>query len=193
MIYPKYDTHFTAWKDGTYQRNLYDMAMKHVKQKRLALDVGAHVGTFSLYMADDFKFVFAFEPVLDCIECFKQNVTVDNVYLMPLALLNRTCIINMTMENGNNSGTWELTKNETAIRGISIPLDALTLNEIDLIKIDIQKAELEALVGMQTTLLRCKPVLLVEITTKGPHEFLTSLGAKQCESEGRDDYVYKWE
>jgi hypothetical protein len=65
---------------GNYQRKKYKMAMEHTRSRRRALDIGAHIGLWSLDMVRDFEVVEAFEPVATHRECFLKNVKGANLY-----------------------------------------------------------------------------------------------------------------
>ena len=92
---PDRDTHFNGclsnpkkkgdW--GLYQPHIYRMAIKSVdaNSRRVALDIGAHVGLLSMQMAKDFTGVVAFEPWDDNAECFDKNVEDPNVQRLRLS------------------------------------------------------------------------------------------------------------
>jgi hypothetical protein len=48
---------------GTYQYQKLAAALEFVKRRRFALDVGMHVGLWSMHLAKKFKTVVGFEPV----------------------------------------------------------------------------------------------------------------------------------
>ena len=56
-----------------------------------------------------------------------------------------------------------------------MPLDDLSLNPA-FIKLDVQGAEYEAILGLEQTIRRCKPVMLVEVPDGAVRSFLGSLG-----------------
>ena len=68
------------------QLHKIQLALSHTKGRRVALDIGAHVGLISRILAMDFERVEAFEPLPDHRECFAQNVTAENVVLHACAL-----------------------------------------------------------------------------------------------------------
>ena len=87
---------------GTYQLHKIQLALSHTKGRRVALDVGAHVGLISRILAMDFERVEAFEPLPDHRECFAQNVTAENVTLHGCALGASQGEVRMTNYPGNS-------------------------------------------------------------------------------------------
>jgi FkbM family methyltransferase len=62
-----------------------------------------------------------------------------------------------------------------------IAIDGLGLERLDLLKIDIEGMEMEALIGAQETIARCKPVMFIEVIKSDPDEikrFCEDLGYK---------------
>lgn len=142
---------------GRFQHGLYYDALALTKARTLAIDVGAHVGIISRLMAMDFVAAASFEPVPENIECFRRNVTAQNVTLHEMALgraPGRVSIVNHNV----NSGCWR------AAEGDSIELrtlDSFGLSP-DLIKIDVEGFEGEVLLGAKETLARSSPVVVFE-------------------------------
>ena len=58
MLLPKSDKHFKTRKVEGYQRKVYDKAIALCEEKRVAIDIGAHVGIFTVRMEEDFDEVF---------------------------------------------------------------------------------------------------------------------------------------
>lgn len=93
----------------------------------------------------------------------------------------------------HNSGAWELGPGEDI--GITT-LDNYELQDIDLLKIDVQGYELKVLQGAKETLRGNKPVVIVEVVANGkldprPGQFLTVLGATLVQRTSKDA-IYVW-
>jgi len=93
-FFPDTDIHFQRWVlDGEYQKKQRDdlfLKMNSIKPVKRICDIGGHVGTWSLPMAQykDTEMIYAFEPNEKVRECFVENtlpfkdkVTVYNVAL----------------------------------------------------------------------------------------------------------------
>ena len=165
--FPDHEMHLIEWltkvNDVNDSRQRYQgkkqiEAMKWCKQFRVAVDVGAHVGLFSYYLAQKFQTVEAFEPVAAHRECFIVNVTAPTVNLHAVALGDHDALIGMHTSNGSSGDSW--------VNGLGdIPLarlDSFNLQDVDFIKLDCEGGELAALRGAEETIMRCAPCIMVE-------------------------------
>ena len=91
------------------QEEFARQVMPWVKNKRVAVDVGAHIGLWSRYLARHFVNVLSFEPVLENAACFKKNLeNVSNVWLGEVAVGDVPGTVNFTMPPHGNSGMWHV-------------------------------------------------------------------------------------
>lgn len=158
MQLPEADRHFHGEE---YQKYLLNHALRACRQKRVALDVGAHVGFYAKYM--EFKRVYAFEPDPENFRCLRQNV--PQAIAIPCALGNRIARARLYRPNQENSGTAFLCDEELPYESVQVPelpLDTFRFTGIDLIKVDIQGGELAMLQGGRETILACRPIILIE-------------------------------
>lgn len=166
----------------------------------VAADIGAHIGTWTLPLAERFTQVVAFEPVRENYLLLMANLDrCDNVHLFPMAiggpLYQRVALktadptlstIGFCDEaNGSLSEPWT----------VCIPLDALGLHHLHLVKIDVEGLELEVLRGAAQTIRRCKPVVIFEdnyLATRYGHQrgdakaFLEEMGYREV---GRVEFI----
>lgn len=206
-MFPDHEQHLIEWlqkvqdeKDGRlrYQGKKQDLAVSFCQKKRIAVDVGGHIGLWSYYLAQQFEMVHAFEPVADHRECFAMNVRATNLILYPCALGDREGSIAMHTSQGSSGDSW--------VRGDGdIPmhrLDSYGFHDVDLIKIDCEGAELPVLRGAEEILRRCHPVVIVE--QKPGHaqrfgfgeteavDYLQSLGAT-LKARKAGDFILAWD
>lgn len=148
------------WRDGkgTYQIHKLDAAMRFVNQHRVCIDIGAHVGTWSMHLIKLFDFVEAFEPVDIHTRLFPYNVEGDNYRLHKIALGNCQKSVSMKVAP-TNSGT-------AYIDGVGdipmVPLDDFEFKNVDFIKVDVEGYELDVVMGAEQTICRCRPIMVVE-------------------------------
>lgn len=198
---PDDDTHFTRYAEaGSYQQPVFTQAISHVRHREWAIDVGAHVGFWSREMAAHFARVDAFEPVPANFECLVRNVP-DHVRVHPMALGDLDGEMRMRNGSNANSGAWELDRAylDGPIRVPVHPLDSFrtwTRGTIGLIKLDVQGMEAAVLHGARTTLLRDKPVIVVEIVCHGQFDqhaldVLHSYGAQRIGAY-KADWIFGW-
>jgi FkbM family methyltransferase len=107
-----------------------------------------------------FKYVIAFEPVAENFACLEQNADFKNVRRENVALGAETKTCSMVLPTRGNSGCWyaQPVDGPTAMRSI----DSYALNDVDLIKIDVEGLEGHVLAGARETLARCLPTIVFE-------------------------------
>ena len=64
-------------------------ALKYVQNWRRCIDIGSNVGMWTRELAQKFKLVYCFEPNPNFNECFRRNITENNVKLFEFGLSNK--------------------------------------------------------------------------------------------------------
>lgn len=145
----------------TYQYEKLVAAIAYCSTKRVAVDIGAHVGLWSMHLAREFKFVHAFEPVAAHRECFERNVTGglrEHVGLYPFALGQAKQTISIESPPTSSGGSRVAGEGDIPMR----LLDSFALRDVDFIKVDCEGYELPILRGGEETLLINRPCVIVE-------------------------------
>jgi len=166
---PDEEKHFPEWWnspknkefiDGkaTYQIRKLRAAMEYVKQFRVAIDCGGHIGTWSMHLAKRFQTLHAFEPVAAFRECFLKNVEAKNVLLYPVALGAQNGSVAMHIDPADTGGTHVACDGDIEMR----TLDEFDFADVDFLKIDCEGYEHHVVAGARETLLRCRPCVIVE-------------------------------
>lgn len=204
---PDGETHLIDWMqkqnevvDGkpTYQYSKLKMALGHVKQFRVAVDVGGHCGLWSMHLAKKFGTVHAFEPVAEHRACFLKNVDLGStVTLHECALGEKDGSVSIYTAPTSSGDSYVKGAGDIPLRR----LDDFELPVVDFIKLDCEGYELHALGGAEQTLKRCRPAVIVEqkpgkaqqfgLPETGAVDYLQSLGAKLRASKS-GDYVLSW-
>lgn len=206
LYVPEGDEHFVKLGADIehYQETQRLKAFEHVTNWNRAIDLGAHVGIFSRHFAQCFKEVVAFEPTPETRACLERNVP-PNVRIVPYACGDRERDVIFRRRIKNSGGT-EMARDLSTASDATLhyparmmTLDSFHLDEVGLIKIDIQGAEPLALRGAAETLRRCKPVVLIEEKPFGgkgangsvehiheSREMLISYGYREGEKVGAD-------
>jgi FkbM family methyltransferase len=140
---------------------------------RVSLDIGADVGEFSIAMLASSRSVIAFEPrptqAQDLVSMFTA-VGVP-VKVEPVALSDKPGVTTMRVvesEPGRSTIDTGNVLNDVdggGVQSIDVPvkrLDDLHLDDVGLIKVDVEGHELAVLRGATETLTRNQPVLVVE-------------------------------
>lgn len=161
MKFPDRCTHWAGQDDpvATYQMGIYRAAMPFVRNRRVAIDCGAHVGIFTKRMEADFEDVYSFEPMPDNFRCLAANTT--KARLFNCLLWDRPARLGMKLEDHPNSGAPEIVPGVTG-NYPAMSLDSFCIPNVDLIKLDVQGAEDWVLLGAKNTL-ATNPVVIIEM------------------------------
>jgi FkbM family methyltransferase len=147
--------------------------MKYAKHSDLILDIGANTGTYSLIAAslNSSAEIHAFEPVKRTYEKLSFNNKINNftIHLHNVALSDRDGQIFLVDEGGTNEYTAHVSKDfvEESYAVQSMRLD--TLNSLFLrkqqvlMKVDVERHEVEVLVGMGELFRSSRPIILLEV------------------------------
>lgn len=161
MIIPReYISHHSQY--GIYESSLMTWISQEFSSKdKIFLDIGAHTGTFSINLANKFKHVYSFEPQKMTYYALCGSVAlsnINNITCINVALGSQeqcftgTAILNITSEDGGSSSLYKCTE-EPILREELIQIRTLDnyidifKNEIGVIKMDVEKNELEIIKG----------------------------------------------
>jgi FkbM family methyltransferase len=138
------------------------------------LDVGAHVGHYSLRLAGKASQVFAVEPNPAAVSGLRRNLALNdigNVIVLELAAWHEATWLMLDDPHGHEGGGSTRTVDPTgpddarsAVRAdrLDAAPELHRLDRLDLVKLDVEGADLHALWGMAELLARHRPVLFVE-------------------------------
>jgi FkbM family methyltransferase len=141
------------------------------------IDVGANAGYFSLIaskLVGRQGRVFAFEPNPSVASELKANLLrscVQNVSVEQAACSNSNSPVSLYISSNSNTGKTSLfSKNAKSKTRVTVPCTRLddfvadrNLDRIDIVKIDVEGAELMVLEGMKNCLLRFRPQVILEL------------------------------
>ena len=160
---------------GTYEHDTVQVFQKLVKPGMTVVDIGAHVGFYTLIAARLVGAngrVYAFEPNPEVYKILIRNIRINGyqsiVQAIPKGVSNqeRTVRLFVPLEKSGEAGFYpqEATDN-TCIEVETLTLDGFFADEdwpkIDLVKIDVEGAEIEVLEGMRELVRRSKDLKLI--------------------------------
>jgi FkbM family methyltransferase len=162
-----------TWKFSAYEKVEFDILAGLLTDGMTMLDIGANIGWFSLQLANRFPKanILAFEPIPQTFEYLTRNVALNgfnNIKTYNSGFLEQAEIIPFYVfaEQGTNASSIDFFgQPETKV----IDCQVFRLDEfaksmtVDLIKCDVEGAELNVLKGAAETLRRDKPVIYAEI------------------------------
>jgi len=164
----------------------YALLTAHIRSGDWVLDVGANVGHYTLRMAElvgPSGRVVALEPVPDTFSLLAANVRLAahaNVSLLNVAASDSIGMARMEIPRFSDGRTnfyqAHLSVDIGALAVLTLPVDALSLPRVSLVKIDVEGHEFPVLRGMRRLLERDHPVLIVETSAPETVGMLTGLG-----------------
>jgi FkbM family methyltransferase len=130
-----------------------------VAEKRVCVQAGGNVGVYPLALSKVFDRVITFEPDEDNWLCLRRNVNVPNVMVFEAALGSEPGMCGILRIDTDNCGSHKtLPGSAVAVRTI----DSLGLDQCDLIWLDIEGAEADAIKGALATIEKFSPIIVLE-------------------------------
>jgi FkbM family methyltransferase len=162
---PKFVGSAAAIKFARRELKHLDAVLDLVPGRTACVQAGGNLGIFPKHLGKRFQTVYTFEPDPVCFQLLQMNAVAPNIIRLQAALgaqhgLVGTCGVRRDGKTNNHEGITHVVPNGVIP---TLQIDDLQLPVCDLIYLDIEGGELDALRGAQETLRRCRPVLGVEI------------------------------
>ncbi len=170
-------------------------------RRRNCIDVGAHIGMWTRWLAREFQRTIAFEPIARHYNCLVKNLFSDYGDVE----LNRKALGKFPGTVGIKSERKISGRSHVAAEGTLYPVDTLDEYEIpmvDLIKIDVEGWEKPVLEGAKETIMAWKPVVIIEQLGHqkryGEEDYsalklLKSWGAVELRAHMKGDHYMGWQ
>jgi FkbM family methyltransferase len=108
--------------------------------------------------------VYAFEPARDTFQCLERNVFENGDY-------NKVHLYNAAVSDERSyvgiKRSWFRLSITSTVSGKgdvpAVPLDALGLDDLRFLKLDVEGFEYQALLGAKATIEKCRPAVLMEV------------------------------
>lgn len=165
-----------------WQPEVWNSLNASLPEGGVMLDVGAHIGYFTLKgaaKAGPNGRVIAFEPNPETIAELKSNIEISGVSktvtIEPIACTDRDQQLTLYAAHNSNTGASSLSKDnatafDEAAKPYSVrgrPIDdvvrELGLTRLDVMKVDVEGAEVSVMRGALETLKRFHPMVVIEI------------------------------
>ena len=176
---------------GRWEPEIWDAISSGLSRGAVFFDVGAHIGYDSLkasVMVGDQGRVVAFEPNPNTLLRLRSNIEASaarNVMVQPIACTDTDTMLTLFDSTlGGNSGSSSLSRENAGpvtrsytVRGRPIDDVAreLGLQRLDVLKADVEGAELVVLRGATSTLKRFHPKLILEVVPRQLENMGTSV------------------
>jgi FkbM family methyltransferase len=147
---------------------------------RTAIDVGANIGNHTAYFCDWAQRVYAFElnpPVFERLQRFVASNGLTNVTAFSCGLSDRSDELPYYVFPGQahlttfEPGPGAVLAGRVPVRPGDDVVAEAGIENIDVVKIDVEEHEYEVLKGLQATLARDKPVLFMECKENSVSKF----------------------
>ncbi len=162
-------------KRGEYEPHVTAVFRERLRPGMQVVDIGANIGYFTMLSASlvgPSGGVLAVEPNPECVkllEASRRENSFDNVDVIQAAagqelgllVLNRSYSNAMTSPTPSDVGALIASTTVPSVRLDDLIADT---TKIDLVKVDVEGAEYNALFGMRATLERCHPAIVSEFS-----------------------------
>jgi len=179
---------------GVYERYESELFRSKVKPDMTIIDIGANLGYYTAIAsrrAGEKGLVVAFEPEPNFFKLLSRNVSrnnMKNTACFEMAVAEKNGLTNLYLSNENKGHNSIIRSEElkTFAQVKTTTLDDFLVSQkiakVDMIKMDIEGAEIMALEGMTNTLIKYMPLLFFEFSphsiikiNKNPIDFLLTL------------------
>ena len=191
----------TAWDAqllSQHERLLMLALEKVVRRGATIYDIGANIGLFSVAFTEWIGkdgWLYAIEPNPACVSLLRANLAAvrgRNYTILPTAVSDRHGGFEFTLNYGNSLlGLLTNAQHEIVKAGHHVRIDADRLDQLiatfglrkpDVIKLDVEGAEAQAVAGMMETLAAHRPIVVIELhgleSATATLRLLTRLGYK---------------
>ena len=163
---------------GGWEKESLGLWIKLSKQSNVVFDIGANTGVYALISkcVQPHSKVYAFEPVKRVYEKLLLNNKLNNYNITSLEIAASNFSGEAVIYDSDTPHTYSVAVNkkldstqanaiETKIKTITLDLfcEQNNINQIDLIKIDVETHEAEVIEGAIGIIRKCKPSILIEI------------------------------
>lgn len=155
-----------------YHEGMISLAASLCSGRRTFVDVGACYGLITRQMALMAERVLAFEPNKEILDCLRKNTEgLPNVDVSNCGLGNEQAQRRLVMYGNDGRSTYRKVPLQTLVKHRDtlhsqnteiITLDSLSLEDVDLIKMDVEGYEKEVVQGSLRTIAQCRPVIIAE-------------------------------
>jgi FkbM family methyltransferase len=180
-------------RDGVWEQEVTQFFRSKLTPDMVVIDVGAHIGYYTLLCASIAKSVIGFEVNTDAIAALEQNIKLNgftNVSIIQKALFSRNGYLQFKRDQIKISE--QATSAQTSVECVRLDDLAASGNlptHVDLIKIDVEGAELDVICGARAFINTCRPHIIIEVHSRRLPDFSHSASEMLAELQ-RLGYTY---
>lgn len=203
MLWQRHHRYVNGYWTGVYELTLQEVFARELKAGDVVYDIGANAGFFTLLAANlvgPAGRVFSFEPLPENIESVREQISINSLAhceLITSAVSNHCGEAAFSLTENNSTAHISKTNGENHTRrNHRLTVPTVTLDEFirnhprpDFIKLDVEGAETEVLVGATSLLSSSSaPKLLIELhgedKARSIESTLTACGYELCDLSG---------
>ncbi len=132
---------------------------QYVHNFDVVLQAGGCCGLYPRLLANRFKWVYTFEPDPLSFHCMVNNCQNDHIIMLNAAVGNHNGLVGWSREHVNVG--MNKIDNQAYPALPMIKIDDLNLRQLDLLALDLEGYEVEALKGASDTIHRLQPTLII--------------------------------
>lgn len=171
--------------ENSHKGTIFYLFDKTQRPMNTVIQAGGNCGMYPRLLAGMFKIVYTYEPDPMNFVALVLNCPQSNIIKWQAALGSTSDMISMVHKTFENVGMHQV-KIDPAGKIPQIPLDMLQFDELQLLMLDIEEYEINALRGAAQTIKNHQPFILCENPTTTVCDYLTYLGYKQIGSSMHD-------
>ena len=134
----------------------------HARGRRRVIQAGAHIGVYPRLLSQWFANVEWFEAAADNYECAAKNTeSLEGVTGYHAAIGDEAVMVCMSLKRANTATHHVSVGSGVPVKQVTI--DSLGRDDVDAILLDVEGYEIQALRGARETILKSRPLLVVEV------------------------------
>ena len=153
------------WVIEEYAKEGFD-----IKNDDIIIDIGGHIGLFSIYASQKCKSgkIFTFEPVIDNFKILRENIETNknkNIFPENIAISNKNSKVTIFLSDDDaGHGMYSKSSNSITINAINLEEIFLknNLKKCDFLKIDAEGAEFDILENISEDMLKTISKIVIE-------------------------------
>jgi len=167
----------TIKNNQIWEPHLHKVFEKYVNSDSIVIECGCHIGTHTIKLAKLCKKIYGFEPMPNSNKILNINIQLNKIHNAVISNYG------VSSESGKTSFLWispgnpgasglnnnpigkpeYIDENKDNIEVLLTNIDSLNLDKLDFIKIDVEGYELLVIEGGINTIIKCKPVIVMEV------------------------------
>jgi len=164
-----------AWTGPKHDWEKYhkENIQKLVKNWDVCIQAGGNQGMYAKLLSFMFKKVYTFEPECYNFHTLNANCQRENIFKYQAALGDHNGLCKMRLGSKQNTGTHKV---EAGFDALMMKIDSFEFPVVDLILLDIEGYEINAIRGALETIERCKPVISCERSSDEIYNLIKPFG-----------------